>query len=110
MLSWQKSYCQIVSKKDTSLAGSNRIIGNALIEGLRYKDLYTNEVELTKILKSTIGLKDSLILNKDLTISELAFELSKKPDYIKTHSWLITGVITGLSVALTIFLMDLMNR
>ena len=79
-------------------------IGMALIKGLEYRELYTNEVLLTKVLKYEISLWQEKSTNKDLEIRRLATELSKQPAYITTHSWATTCTITALSVILTVIL------
>ncbi len=100
----QKSYCQTAFQKDTSLAESNRIIGNALLEGLRYRDLYENEVNINRILKRTIALKDSLIEHKEYIINDLTTQLGVEPTYIITHDWWATGTISILSVIIAVAL------
>jgi len=75
-------------------------LGMALIKGLEYRELYTNEVLLTKVLKYEISLWEEKSTNKDLVIERLATELSKQPAYITTHSWATTFTICGLAIIL----------
>jgi len=75
----------------------------ALIKGLEYKELYFNEVLLTKVLKYEIDLHKEKYSNILLTVDRLSIELSKQPAYITTHDWKITTLITTLAVILTVF-------
>jgi len=79
-------------------------LGMALIKGLEYRELYTNEVLLTKVLKYEISLWEEKSTNKDLVIDRLAIQLSKKPIYITTHDWYVTGTVAILSVILSVVL------
>jgi len=79
-------------------------IGMALLKGLEYRELYTNEVLLTKVLKYEISLWQEKSTNKDLVIDRLAIQLSKKPIYITTHDWYVTGTVAILSVILSVVL------
>ena len=77
-------------------------IGMALLKGLEYRELYTNEVLLTKVLKYEISLWQEKSTNKDLVIERLATELSEQPTFISTHDWKITILISTLTAILTV--------
>lgn len=85
----QKSYCQTAQNNDTL-----NVIGNAVLKGLYYKDLYFKSIELNNILaqQSDYLCKENIELKK---------QLEKKPEIEIKTNWTTVAVASAISILLS---------